>query len=150
MGIKIGALAKATDTKVQTIRYYEAIGLLPSPGRTAGNYRAYTLAHLSQLSFIRRARDLGFSLEQVRELLSLADHGDRPCAAVEEIARGHRAAVKRKVADLQVLGRELDNIIGQCGQGTVSGCGILEALAPVQARSMARADYRVGKTLDAE
>jgi DNA-binding transcriptional MerR regulator len=71
--LTIGDLAKRTGTKVETIRYYERIGLLPEPGRTEGNYRSYGSEHLGRLSFIRRARDLGFSLDQVRELLGLAD-----------------------------------------------------------------------------
>ena len=73
----IGELATATDTKVETIRYYERVGLLPKPKRTAGNYRSYEAGHLGRLSFIRRARDLGFSIEEVRNLIGLADHKDR-------------------------------------------------------------------------
>jgi DNA-binding transcriptional MerR regulator len=84
----IGELAKATETKVVTIRYYERIGLLPEPERTAGNYRSYSAAHLGRLSFIRRARDLGFSIEQVRDLLSLSDQRERSCEAVDAIACG--------------------------------------------------------------
>src|SRR3546814_11032381 len=84
--LSIGDLAKATNTKVVTIRYYEKIGLLPAPDRTAGNYRSYSATHLGRLSFIRRARDLGFSIEQVRDLLGLSDQRDRPC----EIGRASR------------------------------------------------------------
>jgi DNA-binding transcriptional MerR regulator len=101
----IGDLAKATGTKVETIRYYERAGLLPVPGRTPGNYRTYGPAHLNRLSFIRRARDLGFTIEQVRELLDLADDRDRPCGAVDAIAREHLAEVERKIADLNALKR---------------------------------------------
>jgi len=126
----IGDLAKATDTKVETIRYYERIGLLPLPARTSGNYRSYSLEHLGRLSFIRRARDLGFSLLQVRELLSLADQRNRSCKGVDAIARGHLAEVDRKIADLVALRRELDSIISQCSQGTVAECRIIEALSP--------------------
>lgn len=126
----IGDLAKATDTKVETIRYYERIGLLPEPERTAGNYRSYSAAHLGRLSFIRRARDLGFSIEQVRDLLGLSDQRDRPCEAVDVIAREHLAEVDRKIRDLQALRRELDSIISQCGCGTIAECRIIEALSP--------------------
>lgn len=126
----IGELAKATGTKVETIRYYERIGLLPAPARTGGNYRAYAAEHLGRLSFVRRARDLGFSLDQVRELLGLADQKDRSCEAVDEIAREHLAEVDRKIADLGALRRELDNLIGQCRCGTIADCRIIEALAP--------------------
>ncbi|MCA7118225.1 MAG: helix-turn-helix domain-containing protein [Acidibrevibacterium sp.] len=126
----IGDLARATATKVETVRYYERTGLLPSPPRTGGNYRAYGPDHLARLSFIRRARDLGFPIEQVRALLDLADQRDRPCEAVDVIAREHLAEVDRKLADLAALRRELDSMIGQCRQGTVAECRIIEALAP--------------------
>lgn len=128
--LTIGDLAKATDTKVETIRYYERIGLLPIPGRTSGNYRSYRPQHLGRLSFIRRARDLGFSLVQIRELLGLSDQRDRSCKAVDAIAREHLAEVDRKITDLAALRRELDNIIGQCSHGTVATCRIIEALSP--------------------
>ena len=128
--MQIGALARAAETTAETIRYYETIGLLPSPPRTAGNYRAYTVAHLQRLVFTRRARNLGFGLEQVRALLDLADQRERSCAAVDAIARAHLAEVERKLADLAALRGELDALIGQCGRGTVAECRILEALAP--------------------
>ena len=128
--LSIGHLAKATDTKVETIRYYERVGLLPAPGRTAGNYRVYSDTHFHRLSFIRRARHLGFSIEQVRALLGLSDQRDRPCEAVDAIAREHLAEVDRKIADLQALRRELDSIISQCGCGTIDDCRIIEALSP--------------------
>ena len=128
--LSIGHLAKATDTKVETIRYYERIGLLPLPARTAGNYRVYSQTHFHRLSFIRRARHLGFSIEQVRDLLGLSDERDRPCEAVDAIAREHLAAVDRKIADLQALRRELGSLISQCGCGTIADCRIIEALSP--------------------
>jgi Cu(I)-responsive transcriptional regulator len=128
--LRIGDLATATATKVETIRYYERIGLLPPPARTAGNYRAYTPQHRQRLSFIRRARGLGFSTEQVRELLGLADERDRSCEAVDVIAREHLGEVERKIADLVALQRELDVLIGQCRHGTIAECRIIEALSP--------------------
>jgi DNA-binding transcriptional MerR regulator len=127
----IGDLAKATDTKVVTIRYYERVGLLPTPSRTPGNYRSYRVEHLHRLGFIRRARDLGFSLSQVRALLGLADEGDRSCEAVDAIAREQLVDVRRKIADLTALRRELESIISQCGHETVADCRIIEALLPV-------------------
>lgn len=126
----IGYLASATNTKVETIRYYERIALLPAPQRTSGNYRSYSAAHLGRLSFIRRARDLGFSIEQVRDLLGLSDQRERSCEAVDVIARDHLTEVERKIADLQSLRKELDSIISQCGCGTVEECRIIEALSP--------------------
>ena len=131
--LSIGALARLTGTKVETIRYYERIGLLAAPSRTAGNYRAYGPRQLDRLSFIRRSRDLGFSLDQVRALLDLADQRDRPCEAVDAIARQHLAEVDRKIADLGALRRELDRMIGQPHGGTVAECRIIEALSPIGA-----------------
>jgi Cu(I)-responsive transcriptional regulator len=130
MNLKIGDLARETGTVVETIRFYEKIGLLPAPGRTSGNYRAYDASHLRRLSFIRRARDLGFSLDQVRDLLSLADDRDRSCEAVDGLARQHLAEVDRKIADLTALRRELGSLVDQCGHGLVSECRIIEALGP--------------------
>lgn len=131
----IGELARATDTKPETIRYYERIGLLPPPPRTEGNYRAYSAAHVSRLFFTRRARDLGFSIEKIRALLDLADRKEQSCAAVDAIARAHLAEVEQKLADLAALRHELETVIGQCRQGTVAECRILEALGPLPGRA---------------
>ena len=128
--MQIGELARTTSTKVETIRFYEKIGLLPEPGRTSANYRDYGAAHLARLSFIRRARDLGFTLDQVRELLTLSDDRNRSCAAVDTVARAHLAHIDQKIADLRALRRELDELIGQCRQGAISECRIIEALGP--------------------
>jgi Cu(I)-responsive transcriptional regulator len=129
--LTIGVLAKAADTKVETVRYYERIGLLPKPARTAGNYRAYSDSHRRRLSFIRRSRDLGFSIEQVRALLGLADQRDRDCGAVDSIAKEHLAEVERKIADLNALQAELRKVIGQCRRGSIAECRIMDALSPV-------------------
>ncbi len=134
MAFSIGELGKATDTKVETIRYYERIGLLPEPPRTGGNYRAYGAMELGRLSFIRRARDLGFPLDQVRALLSLSDDRDRDCATIDALARDHLADVERKIADLNALRRELAAVIASCCGGTVADCRIVEALGPHSAQ----------------
>lgn len=126
----IGELAEATDTKVETVRYYERIGILPAPKRTSGNYRAYSAGHLARLSFIRRARDLGFTLDQVRALLALADQKKQDCGTVDALAREHLADIDRKISDLKSLRRELSGLIGQCKQGTIADCRILSALSP--------------------
>lgn len=128
--LTIGNLARRTGTKVETIRYYERIGLLSAPARTEGNYRAYGHDHLGRLSFVRRARDLGFALDQVRELLNLADQRDQSCEAVDVIARQHLAEVERKIGDLVALREQLADVIGQCEHGTVASCRIIDALAP--------------------
>jgi DNA-binding transcriptional MerR regulator len=128
--LTIGKLGSATGTKVETIRYYEQIGLLPAPARSAGNYRTYEGEHLRRLSFIRRARDLGFSIDQVRELMELADRRDQSCTAVDAIANQHRDVITRKIADLTALAGELDALIDSCSRNTVADCRIIEALAP--------------------
>lgn len=130
-GLRIGALAKATDTRVVTIRYYEKIGLLPPPRRTAGNYRAYRVEHLDRLRFIRRCRDLGFTLEQVRDLLRLSGEDDRDCGEVDHIAADHLRTVERKLEGLERLADELRRIIGRCrGGGRIRDCRIIDALTP--------------------
>ncbi|KEO54647.1 MerR family transcriptional regulator [Thioclava indica] len=126
---KIGDLARATGTKVVTIRYYEKIGLLPPPGRSPGNYRSYNKAALDRLRFIRRCRGLGFPLDQIRELLDLAADVARPCAEVDAITATHLQEVERKIADLKALAAELRQISQTCtGGGTISNCRILNAM----------------------
>lgn len=128
--LTIGELAKETAVKPETIRYYERIGLLPRPPRTAGNYRAYGPEHVARLGFVRRSRELGFPLEAIRDLLRMADQRERDCAAVDALARGHLVHVEQKIADLTQLAHELRHVIGQCRGGKVSECRIIEALAP--------------------
>ena len=126
----IGKIAAATGAKVETVRYYERIRLLPAPKRTSGNYRAYDDAHVARLSFIRRARDLGFTLEQVRALLDLSESKDRDCCDVDAIAQEHLNEVERKIADLKALRRELRDLISQCSKGVIGDCKIIAALSP--------------------
>lgn len=133
MSLRIGDLAARTGVKVATIRWYEKVGLLTKPGRTGANYRLYDDDALRRLTFIRRARDLGFSLDEVRELLDLSGHGSRDCAAVDEIARRHLAEVERKLADLGRLRERLSQLIASCAGGRVDDCRILEALGPAEA-----------------
>ena len=127
--IGIGELGRATGTKVVTIRYYEKIGLLPPPPRTAGNYRTYTPEHVNRLGFIRRCRGLGFTLEQVRELLSLAGQKDRDCANVDRLAARHLQAVEQKIADLSRLADELHRVGNCCRGGRIADCRVIEALS---------------------
>ena len=129
MGLKIGELAKATGTKVETVRYYERIGLLPAAGRTSANYRSYTAAHVDRLRFIRHARGLGFDIADIRSLLDLADEPGRDCSEVDRIASGHLHAVEAKIAQLAVLRDELGRMLGQCRGGQVESCRIMEVLA---------------------
>jgi Cu(I)-responsive transcriptional regulator len=127
--MKIGEIADATATKVETVRFYEKSGLLPPPARTQNNYRSYGNNHLQRLSFIRRARQLGMSLDNVRELLELADDEERSCEAVDAIASAHLVDIERKLADLNQMAAELRRVIGQCHKGRVSDCLIIETLA---------------------
>lgn len=129
--LSIGDLAQTTGTKVETIRYYERIGILPTPARTAGRQRAYTPAHLRRLGFVRRARDLGFTLDQVRAFVALADQPDRDCGAVDALARAHLDEVDRKLADLTALRRELTDLVDRCSHGRIAECRIIEALSPL-------------------
>ena len=131
--LTIGQLARETGVKVVTIRYYEQIGLMPVPRRTEGNYRTYTLEHCQRLRFIRRCRDLGFTLDQVRDLLRLSSEKTSVCAEVDRIADQHRRAVEEKLADLIRLAAELRRLSACCrGKGLIADCRIIEALSPDQ------------------
>lgn len=125
----IGRLAREGSCKVQTIRYYEQIGLMPEPTRTEGNQRRYGRKHAQRLAFIRHARELGFPLDAVRELLSLSDDEDRSCAAADAIARDHLAAVERRIARLNALKAELERMIEQCKGGRIADCRVIEVVA---------------------
>ena len=128
--ISIGELAKETGVKVVTIRYYEQIGILPAPARTDGNYRTYGREHANRLRFIRRCRDLGFSLDQIRDLLRLSSEDAESCVDVCTIAERHSKAVEAKVADLKRLALELRRISSSCsGNKPMAECRIIEALS---------------------
>ncbi|MBM3600844.1 MAG: helix-turn-helix domain-containing protein [Alphaproteobacteria bacterium] len=131
--LTIGELSKAAHVGAETVRYYERIGLMPRPARTAANYRLYSAEQLARLSFIRRSRELGFTLDRIKALLELAGDRARDCQAVDVIASDHLAEVERKIADLTALRRTLRDLIGQCRHGTIADCRIIEALSPVPA-----------------
>ena len=126
--IAIGALSKHTGTNIETIRYYERVGLLPAPARSSGGYRLYGTDQLKRLSFIRRARALGFSVAEVRTLLTLADQRRRPCAEVRGVAAAHLEDVKGKIADLKAMERVLADTIARCEAGSGSHCPMIDAL----------------------
>jgi len=129
--ISIGDLAKGTGTKVVTVRYYEQIGLLPVPSRTAGNYRTYSNEHMRRLRFIRRCRDLGFTIAQIRDLLRLSSQKDEDCAEVDRITAQHLIEIEQKISDLKRLAKELRRLNNCCqGNGIIADCRILEALSP--------------------
>jgi Cu(I)-responsive transcriptional regulator len=126
----IGKLATATGVNIETIRYYERAGLIAPPARTDGNYRSYGEVDVIRLRFIRRTRDLGFSLEQVRALLSISGERERDCGTIDAIAIEHLTEVDSKIADLKALRRELAEAVASCEGGTVAECRILEAFSP--------------------
>lgn len=125
----IGVLSERSAVNIETIRYYERVGLLPKPARSAGGYRLYQPADSERLCFIRRARDLGFSLDEIRRLLDLADQKSRSCRRVNEIAVEHLAEVHAKISDLQRMERVLAAMVRACAQGTMPACPLLETLA---------------------
>lgn len=128
-GLSIGSLAERAGCKVQTIRYYEQISLMPKPGRTSGNQRSYGEMHADRLAFIRRSRELGFSLDAIRELLDLSDDPNRSCEQADRIARAHLREVETRIASLTVLKAELERMVQQCGHGRIADCWVIDVLA---------------------
>ncbi len=124
----IGALSRRTGCKVETIRYYERIGLLPAPARSRGGHRHYGEGALKRLDFVLRARGLGFPLDSVRSLLDLADGEGRSCAQVERIAFRHLKDVRNKLADILVMEKVLAEMVAECRGGTMPACPLIEAL----------------------
>ncbi len=124
----IGEIGRLTGTKTPTIRYYEQIELISPAGRTQGNQRIYDEAALERLGFVRHARELGFTLDAIRDLLSLADEPDRQCNEADAIAREQLAAVEIRLASLARLRDELNRMITQCGGGRVGNCRVLQTL----------------------
>ncbi len=123
-----GALAKEAGVNVETIRYYENIELMPEPLRTANGYRVYDETGLKRLSFIRRCRELGFSLDEVRGLLGLVDGGDYTCAEVRDLSIVHLGDVRQKIRDLRKMERTLKEMVSQCDGGLVPECPIVDRL----------------------
>lgn len=124
----IGELSRRTKVKVPTIRYYEEKGLLAASQRTSGNQRRYDKAGLERLSFIRHARDLGFSIEAIRELINLGEHPDRSCYDANRIADEQLAAVRARITRLKRLERELERISSGCSAEKAGRCYVLNAL----------------------
>ena len=138
--LSIGVVAKRTGCTVPTIRYYEDIGLLPNANRTEGGQRNFSEATVARLTFIRRCRDFGFSIDQVRELVGLVDEPTRPCIEVRDLAAAHLAEVQNKLLELQALESTLRGFVGACNAACAGGaaldCTILEDLSrPVERAS---------------
>src|SRR6267378_6896227 len=127
-GLAIGVLSEQTGCNIETIRYYEKAGLLPVPAGSPAGYRRYGSTHLKRLTFIRRARALGFSIEEVRKLLKLADERKRPCAEVRVVAGAHLEDVRAKIADLRAMERVLRETVARCADGRRTDCALIEAL----------------------
>lgn len=132
--LTIGTLSQRTGCNIETIRYYERIGLMPHPARTDGGHRLYGEDLVRRMGFIRRSRELGFTLDQIRTLLGLVDGRRYTCAQVKHITVEHLDEVRRKVADLRKIERVLTDMAAQCNGGTVPLCPVIDALFD-QARS---------------
>lgn len=127
--IAIGALSQQTGVKIPTIRYYEGIGLLPPPARTESNRRFYTSEAARRLQFIRHARELGFEIESIRRLLSMADNPDQPCQGADSIAATHLREIEDRIASLTALGEEIRRMISGCAHGPIEECRVIKGLA---------------------
>ena len=127
--ISIGQLSHQTGVKIPTIRYYESIGMLDKPGRSAGGQRRYDANHLEQLRFIRHGRDLGFGLDDLRAWQDLTRQPDTSCDAADSIARQQLADVERRLAGLRAIRGELKRMIAQCSHGVVDDCRVIQTLS---------------------
>jgi MerR family mercuric resistance operon transcriptional regulator len=127
-GMAIGALSKRSGVNIETIRYYERIGVMPKPERTKGGYRNYVGDHLRRLIFIRRGRELGFSLDKLRELLRLVDGHSYTCAEVHELAVEHLTEIRDKISDLRRLQRVMTGMIAECSGDQIPECPVIDAL----------------------
>lgn len=127
--LTIGRVAEAVGCKVQTVRYYEQIGLIPAPPRSGGNQRLYDESAIHRLTFIRHARELGFPLQAIRDIISLSDDPKQPCDAVDEIAKTQLIEVNRRIERLQALRHELKRMIHQCKGGSIADCHVLAVLS---------------------
>jgi MerR family mercuric resistance operon transcriptional regulator len=136
--LTIGRLSAASGCKIETIRFYERSGLLPAPPRTEGGHRIYAEDHLRRLAFIRRAREHGFTLDEVRALLALADREGGTCAEVRDVTMRHLLDVRARLADLRRLERVLAATVAGCKGGDVPDCPVLDALRRPIARSARR------------
>jgi DNA-binding transcriptional MerR regulator len=125
----IGGLARASGVKVTTIRYYESIGLIDPPDRSEGGQRLYDRNAVERMNFIRHTRDLGFSLDAIRELIALSANTERSCAEIDEIARRHAADIRHRIKRLNALEREMERMIKACSVEKVADCRVLAVLA---------------------
>jgi MerR family mercuric resistance operon transcriptional regulator len=128
--LSIGELSRRTGVNIETIRYYERIAMLPAPSRTASGRRVYGPAETRSLTFIRRSRELGFTLDEIRALLALsADTGKNTCAEVRQLAASHLADVRATIADLRAMASALSDAVRRCDAGELPGCPLIDALS---------------------
>ncbi|HEX7884588.1 MAG TPA: helix-turn-helix domain-containing protein [Phenylobacterium sp.] len=135
--IQIGELSRRTGCNIETIRYYERIGLMPAPPRR-GRYRTYGAEDVGRLGFVRRARELGFTLEEVRALLALSAVGQTSCAEVRDLAASHLQDVRARIADLKRMERALADSVRACEAGQDPGCPLIQALSAASVSPAAR------------
>ena len=128
-GLPIGEVSRRSGVKVPTIRYYEQAGLMPRPARTDAGRRTYGDADVGHLRFIRHARELGFEVDAIRQLLGLSDQPDRPCSEVDVIARAHLREIETKIARLRALEAEVRRMLDDCARGRVGDCRVMQVLA---------------------
>ncbi len=129
MEISIGELSRRTGVKAPTIRYYESVALMRPPSRSEGQQRRYSEAEVSRLTFVRHARELGFEIQAIRELLAMSEQPDQSCAEADRIARRHMSEVDRRIGQLTALRAELQRMVDACGHGRVGDCRVIETLA---------------------
>ncbi|MFK5979106.1 MAG: helix-turn-helix domain-containing protein [Rhizobiaceae bacterium] len=127
-GYAIGEMSSLTGVNIETVRYYERIGIMPKPDRTSGGNRQYNHGQLKRLSFVKKCRDLGFSLDEIRALLKMVDRHDFTCGEVHGMTVDHLATVKKKVADLRRLEKALQAMAAECNKGDVPDCPIIDTL----------------------
>lgn len=136
-GLSIGALSQQSGVNTETIRYYEKIGVMPKPGRSAGGYRVYGQDHVKRLHFVRRGRELGFSLDELRRLLVLVDGHSYTCAEIHALTVEHVKDIRQKISDLRRLERVMSGMAASCTRDQIPECPVIDALfkmPPVQRR----------------
>ena len=127
-GLSIGALSKQSGVNVETVRYYEKIGVMPTAARSASGYRVYSSHHVRRLHFVRRGRELGFSLDELRNLLRLVDGHTFTCAEVHALTVEHLRDIRQKIVDLRRLERVMSDMAAKCKGDQVPECPIIDAL----------------------
>lgn len=151
--LPIGELSRQSGVNIETIRYYEKIGIMPAPARSAGGYRLYRAEHLKRLSFVRRGRKLGFSLDELRGLLRLVDGHSYTCEEVRALTLDHVATVRRKIADLRRIERVMADMAAQCTGARIPKCPVIDAMfdrRPLASRGRGVDRARRGKAKSAK